>query len=574
MGSGREAVRRRWPLVVCALLLGGIAASLAAAALWRSAVQERERESFQTRATDVSARLEMQLRRDTDFVRTVRTLLTMEPALTPSGFAEWARRLEESGHEAEGTFGALVVKAVPASALAAFLARRDADPAFRRLVGGEVLPVPRTGRPRYCLLAAGSTPIASDATFSSALQEDWCDPSTLIGGYSQNGITRAHFTQEVTESGEYAIYAVHAPFGITTLALEAAVYRRGTPLATPAQRRAAVSGWVVGSFDISTLIRAAIGGRAHVAVTLEHVNQGLRTEYIGGGGAAGAQPLLHRATLPLDGTWIISVTGQPAVSGPSADLQGLVVLIVALIATLLLVTLVVVLARARERALAMVREKTAELEHQALHDALTGLPNRVLALDRAEQMLARARRRGQPVAALFVDVDGFKQVNDSLGHAAGDELLRTVGARLEGVVREGETAARFGGDEFVVFMEGARPDGGPDVVGQRLLETLREPAEASAGKGEHVPFTVSIGIAAGLHADVDELLREADIALYRAKAEGKNRCVVFDPEQDTGASVAGAADARGGDPRARGTDATSNGEGGGAVGLGAPRLPA
>src|SRR5664280_2942926 len=99
-------------------------------------------------------------------------------------------------------------------------------------------------------------------------------------------------------------------------------------------------------------------------------------------------------------------------------------------------------------ALALVEQQSGELRHQALHDVLTGLPNRALILDRAEQMLSRARREGTPVAALFVDLDHFKDINDSLGHGAGDQLLKAVAARLRGALRACDTIGRLGGDEF------------------------------------------------------------------------------------------------------------------------------
>ena len=117
------------------------------------------------------------------------------------------------------------------------------------------------------------------------------------------------------------------------------------------------------------------------------------------------------------------------------------------------------------------------IRHQALHDSLTGLPNRTLILDRVEQMLARARRLDIESAALFIDLDGFKQVNDTLGHDAGDRLLRSVAARLSATLREADTIARIGGDEFVVLVEGGAPTGSPEFVAERLLEVLREPFE-------------------------------------------------------------------------------------------------
>ncbi|MHB8575669.1 MAG: putative bifunctional diguanylate cyclase/phosphodiesterase [Dehalococcoidia bacterium] len=167
------------------------------------------------------------------------------------------------------------------------------------------------------------------------------------------------------------------------------------------------------------------------------------------------------------------------------------------------------------------------LRHQAFHDALTGLPNRALVLDRAQQMLARARRGSSMVAALFVDLDGFKQVNDNFGHAAGDELLRVVAERLQSVVREQDTVGRLGGDEFVVLLEPGAANVPPQLVTERLLDVLRQPIELEAG-GKIASVSASIGLAAGREGTVDELLRDADFALYEAKRMGKDRFVLFE----------------------------------------------
>jgi diguanylate cyclase (GGDEF)-like protein len=174
-----------------------------------------------------------------------------------------------------------------------------------------------------------------------------------------------------------------------------------------------------------------------------------------------------------------------------------------------------------------------QLSHQSLHDALTGLPNRVLALDRAQQMLARARRQQLPVAALYVDLDGFKHVNDTFGHAAGDELLQIVAARLLTVVREGDTAARLGGDEFVVLLEGSTLDARPELVAERLLEVLRQPYDMTDTLGRQLTVTASIGIALGARDSADELLRDADLALYQAKESGRNRYRMFESSMQT-----------------------------------------
>jgi diguanylate cyclase (GGDEF)-like protein len=168
-----------------------------------------------------------------------------------------------------------------------------------------------------------------------------------------------------------------------------------------------------------------------------------------------------------------------------------------------------------------------ELAFMATHDALTGLPNRTLIVDRLEQMLLRSRHSQSPVAALFIDLDNFKSINDTLGHAAGDELLQAVAARLDGVVRDVDALGRLGGDEFVVIAADLSLMAGPELVAERLLDALKEPVKIGEDKAQ-LTVTASIGIATGDRASAGELLRDADIALYRAKWGGRNRYVVFE----------------------------------------------
>ena len=174
-----------------------------------------------------------------------------------------------------------------------------------------------------------------------------------------------------------------------------------------------------------------------------------------------------------------------------------------------------------------------QLSFQSLHDSLTGLPNRALVLDRAEQMLARARRNQLPIAALYVDVDAFKHVNDAFGHAAGDELLQTIAARLSSTLREADTVGRLGGDEFIVLCENSTLDAGPELVAERISEVLRQPIELESASGRTLSVTASIGIALGQRTSAEELFRDADLALYEAKGAGKNRWVVFESRMHT-----------------------------------------
>ncbi|HUZ19715.1 MAG TPA: EAL domain-containing protein [Acidimicrobiales bacterium] len=183
----------------------------------------------------------------------------------------------------------------------------------------------------------------------------------------------------------------------------------------------------------------------------------------------------------------------------------------------------------RERIHEELAERQRELAFQATHDALTGLPNRALILERVEQMLSRSRRALLPIAALFIDLDNFKGINDMLGHSVGDRLLRAVAGRLEAVLREGDTLGRLGGDEFVVLAEGLSVIAAPELIAERLLGVLREPFTFEGVTDTALSVTASLGIAVGGRASGEELLRDADIAMYRAKAAGKNCFVLFEP---------------------------------------------
>ena len=175
------------------------------------------------------------------------------------------------------------------------------------------------------------------------------------------------------------------------------------------------------------------------------------------------------------------------------------------------------------------KEFEALLAHRALHDSLTGLANRQLILDRAEQMIARSRRTFAPIAAFFIDLDNFKDANDSLGHEAGDRLLQAVAERLESILRSSDTVGRLGGDEFVILAEGLSIANGPEPLADRIREVLREPFSIEGFDGISVRVTASIGVAMGDRSTAQELLRDADIALYRCKAAGRDQAIVFEP---------------------------------------------
>jgi diguanylate cyclase (GGDEF)-like protein/PAS domain S-box-containing protein len=181
----------------------------------------------------------------------------------------------------------------------------------------------------------------------------------------------------------------------------------------------------------------------------------------------------------------------------------------------------------------VTERKVAEelLLHHALHDVLTGLPNRSLLVDRLGLAIRRAARSGGSVAVLVLDLDGFKVVNDSLGHAVGDRLLAAVARRLEACLRPSDTVARLGGDEYGVLLEDLHDSAEARVVAERVHDAFGEAFDLD---GRPVFTTASIGIAVGGEAAMPEgLLRDADTAMYRAKSRGRARCEVFDPAMHT-----------------------------------------
>jgi len=167
----------------------------------------------------------------------------------------------------------------------------------------------------------------------------------------------------------------------------------------------------------------------------------------------------------------------------------------------------------------------AQLVEMALSDPLTGLPNRKLFFDRLEEGVSHANRHGRRLGLLYIDLDGFKGVNDTMGHDAGDEILIKVGKELKGILRKGDTVARLGGDEFAVILLEIKELEDARLVGEKIVTAMCQPFKLKAGTAR---IGASVGAAAFPdHEDkMDALVKHADTAMYKAKAEGKNTCVM------------------------------------------------
>jgi diguanylate cyclase (GGDEF)-like protein len=192
-----------------------------------------------------------------------------------------------------------------------------------------------------------------------------------------------------------------------------------------------------------------------------------------------------------------------------------------------------------------MEELNAELRHLAHHDTLTGLPNRTHVIDRLEQALGLARQEGRRVAVLYLDLDHFKEVNDTLGHAVGDDLLRVAAERLKAAIRAGDTLARLGGDEFAVIQTDVATAGDCETLARRLIDVLAPPIEL---ENNAIRIGVSIGIAISDPASAPtgpQLMRSADVALYQVKNRGRGGWCIFDAEAGVAVTLASAQSADG-----------------------------
>jgi diguanylate cyclase (GGDEF)-like protein len=190
-----------------------------------------------------------------------------------------------------------------------------------------------------------------------------------------------------------------------------------------------------------------------------------------------------------------------------------------------------VVAVANSRLVGQLQSAHEQLEHQAFHDALTGLPNRALMQRRLDEVLAARSTTGRTsVAVLFLDLDRFKEVNDTLGHEVGDELLVAVSKRLRGCVRDGDLVARLGGDEFTILLKAVRGEHRPTVLAERICQVMAQPFRVG---GHEVSVSSSVGIAlADPTADAGEVMRQADLAMYTAKAGGRSQWAMYSPGLD------------------------------------------
>ena len=470
---------------------------------------EKARLAFHLTSEEIASTLSLAIKHEEDLVVSTSAFVSTNGDMSPTGFDKWAESVRALQRFPElQNIG--LVRQVPASQLAAFRRQMTANP-MRPL--GLSSPAPREpfqimppgSRRYYCFAVAG---LARGLASYIPTGVDYCALAKALAPSRDTGVSS---------------YAPFVNGTVATLGVEIPVYRNGAAPATVAERRRTFVGWLGELLVPGVVLQRALQGHPNTAVTFRYGNGSSHVVFSSGVAPRHAQS----ARVDLRNGWSVQSLGVAIASGVLANGRALTVLIGGILLSALLGLLVFVLGTGRTRALSLVAEKTRALSHLALHDTLTGLPNRLLVLDRAEQMLARVERQpGSVAGALFIDIDGFKHVNDKLGHAVGDQLLQVVGERLQSVVREQDTVGRLGGDEFVVLVESTAREGPLDLPA-RIIEALRRPIELE-GRETALSFTASVGIAVGQYSTPDALLRDADLALYAAKAAGKDRYALFD----------------------------------------------
>jgi diguanylate cyclase (GGDEF)-like protein len=373
-------------------------------------------------------------------------------------------------------------------------------------IGGNILPSGH--RPYYCLISLSDT---RSPSLKARQGIDYC------AGESGTTLVKARDSGDVT-------FLPYRLGRVDDLAIGSAIYRGGGIPSTESARVDDVIGFTGTVIIPSTLLNTALSGHPDMAAELRDGSGSSDVVYKWGDAIRGGQT----STVALPNGWDVETIGPAVNANVLANRDALYVLIYGVLLSLLLGRLIYVLGTGRSKARKLAAVRTEQLQYQAVHDRMTGLPNRALIVDRIEQMLTRTRGGVTKVAVLIVDLDDFKDVNDTLGHQVGDRLLIAVSARLRHLVRSVDTVGRLSGDEFVIVVEVDTSSIGADLTASRVLRSFDDPFELG-GSDISLSVTASIGIAESSEDLPEDLMRDADVALYRAKSSGKNCAVRFSP---------------------------------------------
>jgi diguanylate cyclase (GGDEF)-like protein len=502
--DGATRTERVWVAIAALLCVAGmVAAAFGANAVARTAA-DRSHRQLESDGREIAARFELALQHETDLVATAKAYVIRNPGVRTTEFVGWANDEQALARYPE-LVGLGLIRLVPRSELASF-GEFVAQDSFNVVPPGGFEPDPPGDRAIYCFVAAG----AATRTVVIANNYDFCADRG-------RGILHAR------DSGRGSYEPVEVP-GTTLLGFEEPVYAGDGIPTDVAARRERLVGWIGMVVEPSLLLRSAA---PHSTVRMHYEESTSNVTFTRGRVPAKGESV----RVAVGDRWTIEAFGPVIGSSILDDRDALLLLLGGSVVSFLVGALIVVLATGRSRARRLVRDRTNELRHLAMHDPLTGLANRALLRDRCEVLIERSRQTESTIAALYVDIDHFKHVNDTFGHDAGDRVLVELAERLARAVRGADTIARLGGDEFVILLDADAVDSAPMTIAERLRAEVGRPCEPPGSVGSIV-VTASVGVATGPAQSPSELLRRADAALYDAKAHGRDRVVMFRSSTD------------------------------------------
>ncbi len=467
-----ESRSRRWLAASALLLAFGLVASLFGALTVARNESHQSQQAFIASAREISSTFKLAIQHEQDLVAGAGSFVVLNPNASQAEFGRWSKSVGAFERYPE-LVGIAELTMVPASQLSAFAAHATADPAGPLAADGTFQVTPAGSRPYYCFATVSLSRTGQSTTPAGF---DFC----------ATGLGPALLQARDTGLAAYLPYSTGKD---SELVLGTPVYRDGITPNTVQARRDAFLGWTGTSIVPDVVLDTAMEHYPSMAMDVVYGNGPSKVTFTNGSAPAGAQT----TTTNLHNGWHVVAYGPVNDGGVFDNWNAIALLFGGIALFLLLASTIFLLGTGRSRAMLLVQERTEQLRHQAFHDALTGLPNRALILDRMDQMLARSRRDSTPVAVLFLDLDNFKDINDTLGHDAGDQLLVAVASRLAHALRESDTVGRLGGDEFVVLAEGSSLAAGAEAVAERLRSALGAPIPISSGPS--LTVTASIGIA-------------------------------------------------------------------------------
>jgi diguanylate cyclase (GGDEF)-like protein len=501
---------RVWVAVAAAVAVLGIVAAVIGARFTAQRDAETELRRFEVTSAEIGSTLELAIERQEDLTLAVAAYFADHPDVTNQPYYDWLDTIRAFERFPELGSAGFFMPVAPED-VDAFAQRVVADAIDRPAAERTFELTPPGDRPFYCLMR--NTAHVPQIEIPP-LGLDLCEVGTK---------DRLFATRDTGAVSYEAVDLAGAWLGV-----QSPVYRGGNVPPTLEERREEFLGWLGILVDPQALLVRALDGHPGVSASIQY--RSTLSDVTFSEGAAPEQA--EQVRREFGNGWVATTSRSPIETSIFGNDDALVLLVGGAGVSLLLGLVLVTLATSRARAERLVRERTNELRHQALHDGLTGLANRTLVSDRVAQLLARSERTGVTPAALYLDLDGFKSVNDTHGHEAGDRLLQAVAARLLSTVRDADTVGRMGGDEFVVLLDGASFDAAPELVAERLIDVLRQPFELQPDLA--VRISASIGIAT--HGSCgEELLNDADLAMYEAKGAGRSCYAVFRPEMGAAA---------------------------------------